>query len=63
VLKLCVVQSVQACNIGVPILQEELPRADKQIAILNVDGVVYAMDDFCLHKGSSLGSGQLDGTA
>jgi alkylhydroperoxidase/carboxymuconolactone decarboxylase family protein YurZ len=27
VLKLCVVQGVQACNLGVPILAEELERA------------------------------------
>ena len=26
VLKLCVVQGVQACNLGVPILAEELQR-------------------------------------
>ncbi len=35
--------------------------ADKQIAIFNIDGSVYAMDDSCLHKGASLGSGQLAG--
>src|SRR5271156_5344087 len=34
---------------------------DKQIAIFNVDGTVYAMDDSCLHKGASLGAGKLDG--
>jgi alkylhydroperoxidase/carboxymuconolactone decarboxylase family protein YurZ len=28
VLKLCVVQGVQACNLGVPILAEELQRAE-----------------------------------
>jgi len=28
VLKLCVVQGVQACNLGVPILAEELECAD-----------------------------------
>jgi hypothetical protein len=27
VLKLCVAQGVQACNLGVPILAEELKRA------------------------------------
>ena len=27
VLKLCVVQGVQACNLGVPILAEELERS------------------------------------
>jgi len=29
VLKLCVVQGVQACNLGVPILAEELENFDK----------------------------------
>jgi alkylhydroperoxidase/carboxymuconolactone decarboxylase family protein YurZ len=29
VLKLCVVQGVQACNLGVPILAEELARAGR----------------------------------
>jgi alkylhydroperoxidase/carboxymuconolactone decarboxylase family protein YurZ len=29
VLKLCVVQGVQACNLGVPILAEELERAGR----------------------------------
>lgn len=30
VLKLCVAQGVQACNLGVPILEEELARAGKE---------------------------------
>jgi len=30
VLKLCVVQGVQACNLGVPILAEELARAGRK---------------------------------
>ena len=30
VLKLCVVQGVQACNMGVPILAEELARSDRE---------------------------------
>ena len=29
VLKLCVVQGVQACNLGVPILAEELERIEQ----------------------------------
>ena|SRR5579862_6587628 len=36
--------------------------AGKEVAIFNVDGTIYAMDDSCLHKGASLGTGQLDGT-
>lgn len=35
--------------------------AGKEIAVFNVDGTVYAMDNSCLHKGASLGTGQLDG--
>jgi nitrite reductase/ring-hydroxylating ferredoxin subunit len=35
--------------------------ADKDVAIFNVDGTIYAIDDSCLHKGSSLGAGQLEG--
>ena len=32
VMKLCVVQGVQACNLGVPILAEELERAQRKPA-------------------------------
>jgi alkylhydroperoxidase/carboxymuconolactone decarboxylase family protein YurZ len=32
VLKLCVVQGVQACNLGVPILAEEIAAASKAVA-------------------------------
>lgn len=35
--------------------------AGKQVAVFNVDGAVYAMADGCLHRGSSLGSGKLEG--
>jgi len=31
VLKLCAVQGVQACNLGVPILAEELERLERKI--------------------------------
>ncbi len=30
VLKLCVVQSVQACNLGMPILAEELEKIERR---------------------------------
>jgi nitrite reductase/ring-hydroxylating ferredoxin subunit len=33
----------------------------KDIALFNVDGTVYAMDDACLHQGLSLGNSKLDG--
>ena len=94
-LKLCVVQGVQACNLGVSILAEELGRgsairkmtqssmagyvevarldqlpsgkgatatvAGKEIALFNVEGTIYAMDDGCLHHGVSLGNSALNG--
>jgi nitrite reductase/ring-hydroxylating ferredoxin subunit len=49
--------------------EEELPPgrattvtvAGKDIALFNVDGSTYAMEDSCLHQGSSLGSGTLEG--
>jgi nitrite reductase/ring-hydroxylating ferredoxin subunit len=48
---------------------EELPAGrgttfsveGKEIAVFNIDGELYAMDDTCLHQGMSLGWGQLDG--
>ena len=35
--------------------------AGKEVAIFNVDGEVYAIDDSCAHAGASLGSGKLNG--
>jgi nitrite reductase/ring-hydroxylating ferredoxin subunit len=35
--------------------------AGKGIALFNVDGQIYAIDDVCPHAGSSLGNGKLDG--
>ena len=32
-----------------------------QVRVFNVDGVIYAMDNACLHQGLSLGTSQLDG--
>ncbi len=34
----------------------------KRIAIFNVDGEYYAIDDSCAHQGGPLGEGELDGT-
>jgi nitrite reductase/ring-hydroxylating ferredoxin subunit len=34
---------------------------DKQVAVFNVGGVVYAMADGCLHRAASLGAGKLEG--
>ncbi len=33
----------------------------KQIAICNVDGTFYAIDDVCTHDGGSLDQGELEG--
>ena len=33
----------------------------RDIALFNVEGNIYAMNDGCLHHGSSLGSGLLQG--
>jgi nitrite reductase/ring-hydroxylating ferredoxin subunit len=35
--------------------------ADKDIAIFNVDGTIFAIGDSCPHAGGSLGQGKLDG--
>lgn len=35
--------------------------AGKDVALFNVGGNVYAMDDVCAHAGASLGSGKLRG--
>lgn len=34
-----------------------------RIALCNVDGRIYAIDDTCTHDGGPLGSGSLDGCA
>jgi nitrite reductase/ring-hydroxylating ferredoxin subunit len=34
---------------------------DLQVALANVGGTVHAIDDACLHAGSSLGAGVLEG--
>lgn len=35
--------------------------AGKAVALFNVDGKIYAIDDTCPHAGSSLGNGKLNG--
>ena len=34
---------------------------DKKIALFNIDGAFYAIDDSCLHRGGPLGDGELEG--
>ena len=36
-------------------------HADTLIVVFNVDGVLYAIDDSCPHRGASLASGALHG--
>ena len=33
----------------------------RDVALFNVDGTIFAMDDNCPHAGASLGLGKLDG--
>jgi nitrite reductase/ring-hydroxylating ferredoxin subunit len=35
--------------------------AGKSIALFNVEGQIYAIDDSCMHQGASLGGGKLNG--
>lgn len=35
--------------------------AGKEIALFNVGGTVYAMNNACVHRGGPLGEGDLDG--
>jgi nitrite reductase/ring-hydroxylating ferredoxin subunit len=35
--------------------------AGKDVALFNVDGQIYAIDDACVHQGASLGAGKIDG--
>ena len=34
---------------------------DKPIAVFNVDGMYYAIDNTCVHRGGPLGEGDVDG--
>ncbi len=34
---------------------------DQQVAIFNVDGTFYALENVCPHQGGPLGEGELDG--
>lgn len=35
----------------------------KQIAVFNLDGAFYAIDNICKHRGGPLGEGEVDGTS
>ena len=34
----------------------------KLVVLFNIDGAIYALDDACPHRGSSLATGKFDGT-
>lgn len=34
----------------------------KEVAVFNVDGTFYALDNMCLHQGGPLGEGELEGS-
>ncbi len=35
---------------------------DRTIALFNVDGAFYAIDNTCVHRGGPLGEGEVDGS-
>ena len=38
----------------------EFACVDKTVCVANVDGVFYAMDNICLHRGGPLGQGMIE---
>lgn len=32
---------------------------NREIALFNIDGIIYALDDACPHEGASLGAGEM----
>jgi nitrite reductase (NADH) small subunit len=40
---------------------KEFACGDKTICLANVDGVISALDNFCLHQGGPLGEGSIEG--
>jgi nitrite reductase (NADH) small subunit len=39
----------------------EFPCGDRVICVANVNGVISAMDNVCLHRGGPLGQGMVEG--
>jgi nitrite reductase (NADH) small subunit len=51
----------ETADIGVG--EGKVVEADgKTLALFNVDGAFYALDNACAHRGGPLGEGDLDGT-
>ena len=40
---------------------KEVTASGKTLALCNVDGTFYALDNVCLHRGGPLGEGYIDG--
>ena len=40
---------------------KEVPCGDKTLCVANVDGVISAIDNVCLHRGGPLGQGVIEG--
>jgi nitrite reductase/ring-hydroxylating ferredoxin subunit len=40
---------------------KEFPCGDKMICVVNVNGVITALDNVCLHRGGPLGQGVVEG--
>ena len=40
---------------------KQITVGDKMIALCNVDGTFYALDNVCIHRGGPLGEGYLEG--
>jgi nitrite reductase (NADH) small subunit len=53
--------SVAKVNDVLPGQGKTVQIAGKDIALFNVDGTFYAVDDTCLHRGGPLGEGELTG--
>jgi nitrite reductase/ring-hydroxylating ferredoxin subunit len=57
---------IEAAQLGdIPLGKSVMVKvANKEVALFNVDGTIYAIDDSCAHAGSSLSAGELKaGTA
>jgi len=52
-----------AATEDVPVGQGRVVEADgKDLALFNIDGAFYAIDNACVHRGGPLGEGDLEGT-
>ena len=54
-IKIAVVSDLQPGSV------KEIAVNGKTVALCNVDGKFYALDNVCLHRGGPLGQGYLDG--